>query len=246
MAEADGVKALDVADTHQSRCSDCRSWIRSTKQQIQVLLELPELEAPEELDELVNQAILSPPSRPEESDERTRSEEAIRAALPRKAAPEELEQRVAASLMKDVERRAGNRGDGLRTVQSVRVLDIEPVPNVLERLIDEELAAPAAHRVDRMVGNLEPRRAPETLAARVARRLRPRSLPKLVVAPLATLLAACLLIWVAFHRDEPKPKGYAFTVVHAEDAKRLDPTARLVAEALSGGAASAVREVRRK
>lgn len=244
MADADGVQALDIADTHQSRCADCRSWIRSTKLQIQALLELPELEAPDQLDELVEQAILSPPStRDHEHDEKT---DEILAALPRKAAPEELEQRVAASLMRDVERRAGTRDDKQRTIQSVRVLDIEPVPNVLERLVDEELAAPAAHRVERMVGNLEPRRAPENLAVRVARRLRPISLPKLVIAPLATLLAACLLIWVAFRGEEPEPRSYSFTVVHADDATRLDPTARLVAEALSGGAASAVREVRER
>ena len=44
MADADGVQALDVADGHQADCKACNGWVRSTKQQIGLLLDLPVLE----------------------------------------------------------------------------------------------------------------------------------------------------------------------------------------------------------
>lgn len=240
MAESDGVQALDVVEGHQSACNACNGWVRSTKQQISLLMELPLLEAPEELDALVEEAIQSPP--PEE-----RVEEVL-AALPRKAAPDELEARLVESMQRDEERREQRKvqsGDD-RTVQSVRALDIEHVPNVLERLVGEEMSTPAAHRAERMVSNLEPRLAPAALAKRVARELQLRALtklPKKIVAPAATVLAACLLLWIALRGgEEPKP-GYSFEFVRAKDTSALNPVARQVADALSAGTASAVREL---
>lgn len=242
MADADGVQALDVADGHQADCKACNGWVRSTKQQIGLLLDLPVLEAPAELDALVEHAIENPPA-----EERV---EQVLAALPKKAAPDELGERLAASMRRDVERReqravgSGAVSEGERTVLSVKALDIEPVPNVLERLIDEELESPAAHRAERMVGNLDRRLAPAILAQRVARELRRHSLPKLVLAPVATLLAASLLLWVVVRGGGEEPIGYSFEVVRFTDSAALNPIARQVAEALSAGANNAVREVR--
>lgn len=241
MADADGVQALDVADGHQSACKACSGWVSSTTKQISLLMELPLLAAPEELEARVEEAIENPP--PEER------VESILAALPKKAAPDELGQRLADSMRRDLERREqrlvqSGQGDGERTVQSVKTLDIEPVPNVLERLIDEELSSPAAHRAERMVGNLDRRVAPEALGKRVLRELQRHSVPKLVVAPLATLLAACLLLWVALRDGAEEPVGYSFEVVRAKDSASLNPIARQVAEAISAGANNAVRELR--
>jgi len=244
MADADGVQALDVADGHQSSCKSCGGWVSSTKKQISLLMELPLLAAPEELDGAVGEAIENPP--PEER------VESILAALPKKTAPDELGQRLADSMRRDIERReqraietGANAGsEAARSLQSVKTLDIEPVPNVLDRLIDEELSSPAAHRVERMVGNLSRQSAPETLARRVVRELQGHSVPRLVMAPLATLLAACLLIWVALRGGPEEPAGYSFDVVRAKDSAGLNPIARQVAEAISAGASNAVREVR--
>ena len=239
MADADGVQALDVVEGHQSACNACRGWVRSTKQQISLLMELPLLDAPEELDAKVEHAIEHPPA-----DERV---EEILAALPRKPAPQELEQRLVESMKRDSERRREQRvqtGED-RTVQSVRTLDIEPVPHVLERLVDEEIGAPAAHRADRMAGNLEPQHAPEALTRRVARQLARQDLPriaKLVGAPAAALLAACLLLWIALRGGGEEAPGYSFEIVRAQDTSALNPVARQVADALSAGTASAVRE----
>jgi len=248
MADADGVQALDVADGHQSACKACGGWVSSTKKQISLLMELPLLSAPEELDAEVDEAIKNPP--PEES------VESVLAALPKKTAPDELGQRLADSMRRDMERReqraiqtgaqagVGETSEAVRSLQSVRTLDIEPVPNVLDRLIDEELSSPAAHRAERMVGNLSRRPAPEALTQRVVRELQRHSMPRLVLAPLATLLAACLLIWVALRGGTEEPAGYSFEVVRAKDSAGLNPLARQVAEAISAGASNAVREVR--
>jgi len=244
MADADGVQALDVADGHQADCKACNGWVRSTKQQIGLLMALPVLEAPEELDALVEHAVENPP--PEERVEQ------VLAALPRKAAPSELGERLATSMLRDVERREqraiqsgqGQGGERERTVLSVKALDIEHVPNVLERLIDEELESPAAHRAERMVGNLDRRHAPAILATRVAQNLRRHSLPRLVFAPLASLLAASLLLWVVVRGGGEEQVGYSFEVVRATNSAALNPIARQVAEALSAGANNAVREVR--
>jgi len=243
-ADADGVQALDVADGHQADCKACSGWTRSTKQQISLLLDLSVLGAPEKLDGLVEQRLENPPS-----EERL---EQVLAALPKKTAPDVLAERLTASLHRDVQRREqrrvrggdGKSGEGERTVQSVKALDIEQVPNVLERLIGEELETPAAHRAERMVGNLDRRPAPAILAKRVARELRRHSVPRLVLAPLATLLAACLLLWVVVRGGGEEQVGYSFEVVRARDTGALNPIARQVAEALSAGASNAVREVR--
>ena len=94
-----------------------------------------------------------------------------------------------------------------------------------------------------MVGNLDRAHAPPILARRVARALRRHSLPTRVLAPLATLLAASLLLWVFVRGGGEEPASYSFEIVRARDAGMLNPIARQVAEALSAGANNAVREV---
>ena len=117
--------------------------------------------------------------------------------------------------------------------ERVSVMDYASVPPVLDRLVAEELAQPAVHRVERFAGDLERIPAPEVLERRVGRTLRRRSLP---VAGIATLAAACLVIWFTFGRTRDELSRRQLRVVRVESAGALSPLARGLALSLGGGA----------
>lgn len=165
--------------------------------------------------------------------DRSRRLERVLNSMVRRGTPAVLDERVAASL-------AGERvtSDESRTLeaQALRALDVHAAPEVLERLLDEELRAPERQRVERFSGSLERLRAPAALAERLGSAVRRRALVRLVLGPLATLAAAGLVVWIAVRRGEPERRPYRFEVIQASSLEGIDPMARLLAESLGGGA----------
>lgn len=172
--------------------------------------------------------------------DRSRRLQRVLNSFVRRGAPAVLDRRVAELLGAD--RARGDEQSGLRKAEVLRSLDVQPAPDVLERLLREELGAPERHRVERFSGNLERLRAPAVLAERLGSVVRRRAFGRLVLGPLATLAAAGLVIWIAVLRGEPDPRRYRFQVIQASSLEGIDPLARMLAESLNGGASGAGEE----
>lgn len=214
-ADADGV--------HPGACPDCAQWLRAFRRRSQALSELTRLSAPAELEARVAQELAG---------ERTyRLQRALR-ALARLGAPARLDECVVDSLARG---RAGDEKRGSRKAQAVRALELHPAPNVLERLVNEELAAPERHLAERFPGNLERLGAPQALADRLQTSVRRRTLARLVLGPVAALAAAGVVVWLAIGH-EPEPRRRRFDVVYATSMEEMAPLARALAESLGGRA----------
>jgi len=218
--DATSLQAVEGQDEHLAACSLCTEWLRSRKSQVRALLALERAVIPEDMLGAIEEHLAQPAL-----------ERALR-SLPVLEAPEELAVRVNDELVERAAKKASRAADPERARKSLSVLDYESAPPVLERLINEELAAPKAHVVERFVGNLEPRLAPPRLGTLVARELRGPLLAR-VVGP-AAVAAAVLVAWFAYARTgEPARR---LRVVTTEDISALDPMARSIAEVLRGGA----------
>jgi hypothetical protein len=117
----------------------------------------------------------------------------------------------------------------------LRSLDVHKAPPVLERLLEEELAAPERQTVERFSGNLERLSAPGELAERLGASVRRRAVLRLVLGPLSALAAAGLVVWLALQGGASEPRSHRFQVIHASSLDELDPLARALAESLGGG-----------
>jgi len=206
---------------HEVVCADCAAWTRVRVQHVAALSALTRPEAPEELTLRV-QAELA-------GDRGRRLERAL-TSLTRPGAPAELEERVVELFGQRAPEGDGTRGE--QHAPALGALDVHAAPPVLERLLSEELAAPAGHRVQRFSSSLERLSAPEALAQRLELGVRRRALARLVLAPLATLAAATLVVWLLVRRGGEHE--YPFLVVRATAADRLDPLVRPLAEILGG------------
>ena len=207
---------------HSETCAACARWVASTRRVITELERLDRMAVPQELDTRVAAEL---------SGDRSRRLERMLGSMARHAVPSGLDERVAATL-------AGGRGDrerGERKAKVLRALDIQPAPEVLERLLDEELTAPERHVAERFPGNLERLRAPTALDHRVETRVRRRSMNRLVLGPTAALLAAALVLWFSLRSVEPESR-YRFRVVQASSLDGIDPRALSLAEAIGGTA----------
>ncbi len=223
------------AAAHDS-CPACLAWTRSTAAQLRLFAGLARVGVPDELTARVAREVAG---------DRSERLGRVLASCTRLAAPQCLEETLFPGAPADgAQDAAAVRGDGERGERAARILrtlDLPPAPAVLERLVDEELHAPAAHRTGRFSGDLERLRAPDVLERRLSAGLRRSSLVRLFAGPVATLAAAALVVWVAVRSgQEPAAREYSFRVVRAADVAELDPLARELAEALSGGASSAL------
>jgi hypothetical protein len=152
-------------------------------------------------------------------------------ALPRHAVPDELELRVATEVT-----------SAPRCTALLGTLARISAPDVLDRLVAEELADPATARAARFAGSLRRASAPQELSLRVHRGLaplepRPRS-RRLGLATAGLLTAAAVLFWMA-PRPSVRAVGddvYPFRVVRASSLADLDPLARALVDGLTGGA----------
>jgi len=217
--------ALERSDEHLSSCSACAEWLRSRDYQVRAFSNLKRLSVSDALSDGVDRDLTHGPSV---------VERALR-SLPRLEAPAELARIVAEELTEGAS--ASTReplADPERGSKMVRALDYATVPSVLERLVGEELEEPAQHVAERFVGNLEPKRAPAELEARVARLFRRPVL--LRVAGFATAAAAVLVTWIALvpGKNVPDPERRTLRRVHVEDVADVDPVARGFLRALGG------------
>lgn len=216
------LSAEGTALEHASRCEACTRWVRSTEGQRAALSSLARLAAPAELEERL---VL------ELAGVRSHRLERVLGSLVRLGAPSTLDERVAAEL---AHAGAGDEERGRSQAQAVRALEVQPAPDVLERLVNEELGDPARHRAERFPGSLERQHAPAVLAHRLSVSVRRRALVRLVLGPLATLAAAGMVVWFAVGHVGESPRR-PFRVIEASSLDDLDPMARALAESLGGG-----------
>lgn len=217
---------------HPAACAACRGWLEARRFQVDALASLPRVELPASLTAVV------------ESDLSEREALLVRAlrSLPRCEAPAELDASVARSLAAPSPGPVPSpvAADPERSRLSVRALAYETVPPVLDRLVNEELAAPGQHLAERFVGGLERLAAPARLDARVARLFR-RPL-RLRVAAAVAIAASLVLAW---RLAVPGPPEFRRTVtrVHVEaPPAELGSFARGLAEAVGGGVPASVAQ----
>ena len=103
-------------------------------------------------------------------------------------------------------------------------------------MIGEELADPKVHVAERFVGNLPRKKAPAELEARIVRRLRRPTLPR--IASWFTAAAAALVIWLILGGSKQEvtqqPGERRLRVVRATTLGELDPIARGMLIGLGG------------
>lgn len=177
---------------------------------------------------------------------RTRVARAL-GALARQPAPVELDARV----------RAFARGAGALEPLADERLDssAEPLaelfarlprqraPQVLDRLVREEIADPARARARRFAGDLERLSAPAELGLVAQPRTAARGpRPFLRFAAAAAVAGLSLSGWLAWRASQAPAPRYRFQVVHATEVAQLDPLARGLVDGLTGGMLSAARE----
>lgn len=213
------------ADGHASACPTCAAWVRACERSQVALNGLTRLVAPPELEARVSEELSGAGS--------PRIQRLLESAV-RRTAPKALDLRV----QELVEGATGTTG---HKAEALRALDVRSAPPVLERLIEEELAAPALHRAERFTGNLERLQAPEVLGRRVGESMRRNALMRLVLGPLLTLAAAGLVLWLTAQREDGE-REYRFRVTRASSLAGLDPMARALAESLGGNAGMAGME----
>ncbi len=241
---------------HALECDACRLWAVGARARADAVRGLTRVAAPDELEWRLAVSLAAGGSL-------GRLERALR-DLGRATAPPELDARVAAALDPAAldpaaldPRVLAERTPEERTpeespvARALRRLPRFAAPGVLERLVAEEIASPAAARARRFAGDLERNAAPATLWARVRgevsrRRLsgshaptRPlRGVPR-AFAPLVALAAAALLVvWSGFTGGEPRLEP-RFEVRRADSAAELSPFAASLADGMSGGFLSA-------
>jgi hypothetical protein len=186
-------------------------------------LRCPRIPAPVELAERVAQELTG---------DRSRRLERVLQSVVRRPAPTLLDECVGDGFLR---RPAPDEQRGSQKAEALRSLDVHSAPEVLERLLNEELADPVRQAVERFPGNLERLEAPRELEKLIGSTVRRRALARLLVGPTMALAAACLVVWMAARSGVPEPRTYRFNVVHARSFEDLDPMARVLAESLGGG-----------
>lgn len=194
-------------------CAECVRWLKRCGERIESLRILPREAAPAELDELVHAACT-----PGSEASWAPIERALQ-GLGRIEAPAALDGRVERELLP-------------AHIRRIATLERQIAPPVLERLVREELADPAAARSRRFVGDLATPSAPEPLWRQVATEASGGL--RRYWRPLAGLAAAVCLVWFT-NRPGETPRQYSFEVVRVSSAASLDPMARALVEGLNGG-----------
>jgi hypothetical protein len=213
----------DQTSGHADSCRSCQAWMVAARTRIDVLEGLAGVPAPAELDARVEEEL---------SGKSMRRLVAVLTSLVRHPAP--------AALDVLARRRLEHRGDPVRgqeRARAVAALDIHGAPEVLERLVGEELEHPGRTRVDRFVGTVTRLEAPPSLAEQLSKALWRRATLRTLVPPLATLAAAVLVVWLFARGGDPAApsrRSYPFEVVRAADLENLDPLARQMGLLLGG------------
>lgn len=205
---------LPAFDAHARACGECAAFVLRLARNRGALTELARLAAPAELDGRVVAAL-------EAGHRAQRAVEAVQ-GLARVVVPEHLDRAVARDAA---------------PLASEKLV----APDVLRRLVEEELSDPSKARARRFVGSLERLEAPAGLAARVAETLRrperKRSFRSRLLAGGATaaLLVCAAFVWAALSRDaQPARRGH-IEWVRAESTGELSPLAASFLAGFTGG-----------
>jgi len=206
-------------------CGDCRGWIQRSAQQLGLLGSLERHPAPLALDVALAGAL----------EVGAAGQESLLKGLERQVAPAALEARLAAELAADP------RPSWSGIVGS---MDSKVAPQVLGRLVDEELRDPEAAVTRRFAGGLFRAHGPRELGDRIDRDLRHRPLDRRrLTLSLGGLAAAVLLFWgvAPLLGGAPTEQRLSFKVVQVTNLDELDPFARSLVEGLAGGRVNAVQ-----
>src|SRR6185503_10098174 len=133
----------EPGSTHADECPECARWASSSRRVIAALTSLERRSAPAELEQRVALELAG---------DRSRRLQRVLNSFVRRGAPAALDGRVAELIGGDGVRGVEERG--LRKAEVLRSLDVRPAPDVLERLLSEELEAPERQRVERFSGTL--------------------------------------------------------------------------------------------
>jgi len=220
---------------HAAHCEECAAWLEGVRKHQRALGELGRRGAPRELHSLVAEGL--------RADSRTRVERIVAslAALERPEAPAELDERVLPGLAASTgESTPGAEGPTSPGVQSLETLARRSAPPVLDRLVAEELEKPEYHRVNRF-SDLEKMRAPDALAKKLDRSLRPSLLTRSSGSWIGSLAAAGLVFWIAIglsrdpgSADGPRFDSRPFEVVSSDTPEGFHPWLQSGIGALAG------------
>ncbi|MFO1011939.1 MAG: hypothetical protein U1F29_17890 [Planctomycetota bacterium] len=177
--------------------------------------------------------------------------------LERFEAPAELPGRVVAACNAGfLQDRAAALLQSMGRIEAPAVLDQKVLgvpaalraPQVLERLVDEELRDPSRALARRFAGRLERLSPPDELAARVESELarpRPDLVPdareraqalRWVVASLVVIVSLALGVWYGGRESHANAKpALAFRIEHVRDARELGSMGRTLAGGFTGG-----------
>lgn len=212
----------DVSE-HAESCKACRAFMAASQARIGALESLTMAPAPLELEARVEEEL---------SGTGTRRMTSVLTSLVRHPAPATLDVLMRRRLVEH-----GDPSRGQERARAVAALDIRGAPDVLERLLREELEDPAGARADRFVGTVTRLEAPSSLADRLAVGLRRRATLRTIVPPIASLAAAALVVWLVVRGVEPNDRPrrpYSFEVVRTADLGGLEPVARQMGLLLGG------------
>ncbi|MCC6409667.1 MAG: hypothetical protein IT453_21110 [Planctomycetes bacterium] len=203
---------LQVFEAHARTCTTCRAFATRLQRGERALVGLARIAAPASLDGRVVAAL----------EAGQREERAIRALrrLDRVEVPEHLDHAVA------------------RTAAPIAPAPLA-APDVLRRLVEEELSDPSKARAQRFVGSLERVAAPDQLFARVQGALTQpppkRSFRSRLLAGGAALVvvATTAILWYSNSRETPRAR---IQWVRVDSVDELSPLAASFVAGLSGGA----------
>jgi len=209
-------------EEHLRECVDCQVWWARARRVSESITSLPRIPVPAELASAVEATLAEGRSQdgPDSLVER-----ALR-SLPRVPAPAILDDLV----LDPSPLYTGTTAQLLTGLSRVRT------PNVLERLVQEELEAPARHRVERFVGDLERPTVPAALDESPLPQLRPNRGLRSFLAPVAAI-AAGLVLWgnLGTRDHQPESIDYGFDVVRVTSPEQLSPLAQSILGGLTTG-----------
>ncbi len=236
------------SEKHLGECGECRAWWVKTERLTKALSGLSRLDAPVELAAAVQRSVSSAGLRIGESvDDGELSGDQLAQRLdsdPSSLHPifegafRNLSRLHAPEILDDLVLDPSPLRDS-RTATLLSGLSRIPVPQVLDRLVGEELESPARHRVERFIGDLERENVPYALDENPVRSIASRfgrSNRRMLVAPL-TAIAAGLILWASFGGGTrvPETTEYSFDVVRVHSPDQLSPLANSFLSGMTGG-----------
>ncbi|MFT5284448.1 MAG: hypothetical protein ACI8TQ_000604 [Planctomycetota bacterium] len=243
-----------TAQAHLLGCEACSLWWSRTERLIGALGTLSRFTAPAELSDCVAELLIEDVEAASAETGELSSGQADK-AIPEKLFERELRRltRLPVPAMLDDLVLNPREADRSSVFGSVANLFRHPAPPVLARLVAEELAEPARHRVERFAGDLERPVVPTALddavpvalgelTFRVTKRTsRSSELVRRMMGPIVAM-AAGVMLWTSLDSSfapkahEPAAPQYRFNVVRATSIDQLSPLTQSFLQGMTRGA----------